>query len=191
VTAVDFSPRMLASARRRPVGPNVHFLRLDLRDLSSLRESFDVAVVVNAVLAPDARDVNAIVSGIFESLRPGGRLFAIFPAMEPVLYQAMLIFEDELEAGNEPKRALSRTRRRMERSKFNFELGLYDEGGLRQKFFYDFEVDHRLRRAGFRWIRMGKVLYPWDAAQMGYEIFPDQPPMWDWFVRARRPRARG
>jgi SAM-dependent methyltransferase len=190
VTAVDFSERMLAAARRQPVGSNVSFRRLDLRELSSLREHFDVAVVVNAVLTSDAREVNAILAGIFESLRPGGRLYGIFPAMEPVLYQAMLIFEEESGAVKEPKRALSRTRRRLERSKFNFELGLYKDEGLQQKFFYDFEVNHRLRRAGFRWIHIGKVLYPWDPERIGYEIFPGEPPMWDWFVCARRPKPR-
>ncbi len=190
VTAVDFSEGMLAEARRQPIGSNVEFLRLDLRDLSGLGERFDVAVVVNAVLAPDSRDVNAILAGIFESLRPGGRLLTVFPAMEPVLYQAMLIFEEEIGSIGEQKRALSRTRRRLERSRFNFELGLYNEGGLRQKFYYDFEIVYRLRRTGFKNIRIGKVLYPWDPERIGYEIFPDQPPMWDWFVRARKPARR-
>jgi len=189
VTAIDFSEGMLDEARKQSVGPNVELVRHDLRDLTPFRERFDVAVVVNAVLAPDPRDVNRILDGIFASLRPGGRLLGVFPAMEPVLYQAMLIFEEEIESVREEKRALSRTRRRLERSKFNFELGHYDEGGLRQKFFYNFEIAYRLRRAGFREIRLGKVLYPWDPEQMGYEMFPDQPPMWDWFVRARRPGA--
>jgi len=187
VTAIDFSGAMLAEARKRGAGRNVTFLRQDLRALSSLRERFDVAVVVNSVLAPDPRDVSRILDGIFGSLRPGGRLLGVFPAMEPVVYQAMLIFEEEIESDREEKRALSRTRRRLERSKFNFELGLFNEGGLQQKFFYQFEIAWRLRRAGFRGIRFGKVLYPWDAERIGYEIFPDAPPMWDWFVRARKP----
>jgi SAM-dependent methyltransferase len=190
VTAIDFSERMLARARGRPVGANVSFLRRDLRDLEGCRGRFDVAIAVNAVLAPDAREVNAILDGIYRSLRPGGRLIAIFPAMEPVLYQAMLIYEQEVGSAGERKRALSRTRRRLERSKFNFELGLYEDGSLVQKFYYDFEIRFRLRRAGFRWIRLGKVLYPWDAERIGYELFPGEPRMWDWFVTARRPRPK-
>lgn len=186
VTAVDFSEGMLAEARKQPVGSNVEFLCQDLRDLSALRARFDVAVVVNAVLAPDPRDVNTILGEIFESLRPGGRLYGVFPAMEPVLYQAMLIFEEEIGEVGEQKRALSRTRRRLERSRFNFELGVYDDGGLQQKFFYNFEITYRLKRTGFRDVRLGKVLYPWDPEQIGYEMFPGRPPMWDWFVRARR-----
>lgn len=190
VTAIDFSKRMLTLARRRVTRRNVRLVRRDLRDLGALRERFDVAVVVNAILAPDTREVNAIIGGIFRSLRPGGRLVAIFPAMEPVLYQAMLIYEEEVGAVGEPKRALSRTRRRLERSKFNFELGLYENAGLAQKFYYEFEIRFRLQRAGFRWIRIGKVLYPWSAEHIGYDLFPGQPRMWDWFVTARRPRKR-
>ncbi|MFQ5459028.1 MAG: class I SAM-dependent methyltransferase [Myxococcota bacterium] len=190
VTAIDFSPQMLARARRRRPGTNVRFVRGDLRDLGAFRQRFDIAVAVNAVLAPDAREVNAILEGIYATLRPGGRLMAVFPAMEPVLYQAMLIYEEEVHAIGEKKRALSRTRRRLERSKFNFELGLYEDSGLAQKFFYEFELRFRLRRAGFRWVRIGKVLYPWDAERIGYELFPGQPRMWDWFVTARRPRPR-
>lgn len=190
VTAIDFSERMLAIARRRMPGRNVSFVRRDLRKPGTFRERFDVAVAVNAILAPDAREVNATIEQIFQSLRPGGKLVAIFPAMEPVLYQAMLIYEEEVIATGEKKRALFRTRRRLERSKFNFELGLYENDGLAQKFYYEFEIRFRLRRAGFRWIRIGKVLYPWDAERIGYDLFPGQPRMWDWFVTARRPRAR-
>ena len=190
VTAIDFSERMLEFARRRVTRRNVRLVRRDLRDLGTFRGRFDVAVAVNAILAPDAREVNAIIDGIFRSLRPGGRLLAIFPAMEPVLYQAMLIYEEEVSVVGGRKRALSRTRRRLERSKFNFELGLYEDAGLAQKFYYDFEVRFRLQRAGFRWIRIGKVLYPWNAERIGYDLFPGQPRMWDWFVTARRPRNR-
>ncbi|MDP3937048.1 MAG: class I SAM-dependent methyltransferase [Deltaproteobacteria bacterium] len=190
VTAIDFSERMLSLARRQPIGRNVRFLRRDLRDLHGCRERFDAAITVNAVLSPDAREVNDILRGIHDSLRPGGRLIAIFPAMEPVLYQAMLIHEQEMHATSGRKRALARTRRRLERGKFNFELGLYDDGKLSQKFYYDFEIRYRLRRAGFRWVRLGKVFYPWDEERIGYEMFPGEPRMWDWFVTARRPRAR-
>ncbi|MDP3940057.1 MAG: hypothetical protein Q8R92_18220 [Deltaproteobacteria bacterium] len=150
----------------------MRFLRRDLRDLHGCREQFDVAITVNAVLSPDAREVNDILRGIHDSLRAGGRLTSIFPAMEPVLYQAMLIHEEELQETGVRKRALARTRRRIERGKFNFELGLYDDGKLAQKFYYDFEIRYRLRRAGFRWVRQGKVFYPWDAERIGYELVP-------------------
>jgi hypothetical protein len=67
--------------------------------------------------------------------------------------------------------------------------GTYREAARAQKFFYAFELAYRLRRAGFRRVRIGKVFYPWDTVG-GYERFPGEPPMWDWLVRARRPRCR-
>jgi len=84
-------------------------------------------------------------------------------------------------------RARVRTSRILERAKYDFVHATYREGARTQKFFYSFELTHRLKRAGFRHVRLGRITYPWGEAVGGYESFPGEPPMWDWLVRARRP----
>src|SRR5581483_8472954 len=115
-------------------------------------------------------------------LRPGGVLLGIFPAMEAVLYQGLLI--DERERRHLPlDRARARTGALLDAERYDFVHGVYREGEQAQKLFYAFELGHRLRRAGFRRARLARLPYDWDNVG-GFEPFPDEPPMWDWLVRA-------
>jgi SAM-dependent methyltransferase len=195
VLGIDFSPAMLARARAACPARNVTLHRADLADLRRFRGRLDVAVTVNAVLTPDAERLDRIFAGLAATLRPGGMLLGVFPAMEAILYQGFLIHERERRRSH-PTRARAATSRILERAKYDFVHGTYTEDGQAQKFFYAFELRHRLGRAGFRRLRLGRVRYPWGDAVGGYESFPGEPPMWDWLVRAelagpraeRRPR---
>jgi SAM-dependent methyltransferase len=190
VIAVDFSPAMLGRARAACRARHVSVRRADLADLRRLRGRLDVAVTVNAVLTPDSTRLDRIFSQLRSTLRPGGLLVGVFPAMEAVLYQGFLIHERERRR-HRPATARARTSRILERSKYDFVHGTFRvEGRARQKFFYAFELRHRLRRAGFHRIRIGRVRYPWGEAIGGYESFPGEPLMWDWLVRAETPRRR-
>ncbi|HYC23603.1 MAG TPA: class I SAM-dependent methyltransferase [Candidatus Bathyarchaeia archaeon] len=189
VIGIDFSPAMLSRARAACRAPNVVLHRADLSDLGRFRAKLDVAVTVNAVLTPDPERLDRILAGIQAALRPGGILLGIFPAMEPVLYQGFLIHERE-RMRHPPALARSRTAAILERSRYDFVHGTYADDDGAQKFFYAFELGHRLRGAGFRKIRIGRVYYSWDDIG-GYERFPGEPRMWDWFVRAEAcPAAR-
>jgi len=189
VLALDFSPAMLARARAACRASHVHVHRADLADLRRFRSRLDVAVTVNAVLTPDPTRLDRIFDGLHAVLRPGGVLIGIFPAMDAVLYQGFLIHERERRR-HEASLARARTSRILERTRYDFVHGIYREDARAQKFFYSFELRHRLRRAGFRRIRVGRVLYPWGDTIGGYESFPGEPPMWDWLVRAES-RAPG
>ena len=184
VAALDFSPGMLRRARRRTPSRNVRFHRADLRDLSRFRRSFDVAVAVNSILAPSARQVNRILRQVRSVLRPGGAFFGVFPAMDSVLYHAMLVTERESAEHRSERVALRHARAVCEEKKYDFLTGVFDDGGDRQKHYYRFELRHRLRRAGFRKLRFRKVRYPWDPSVSGFECFPGEPKLWDWLVRA-------
>jgi len=183
VLAIDFSPAMLKRARAAWTGSGVSLHRADLADLRAFSARLDVAVTVNAVLTPDSARLDRIFGELQRVLRPGGILLGVFPAMEPVLYQGFLIHERERRR-HDAARARLRTSRILERAKYDFVHGTYREGPRTQKFFYAFELRYRLRRAGFRRLRIGRVTYPWGEAVGGYENFPGEPPMWDWLVRA-------
>jgi SAM-dependent methyltransferase len=183
VYGVDFSPGMLARARAACRARHLTVHRADLADLRAFHGRLDVAVTVNAVLTPDPERLDRVFAALHGTLRPRGLLLGIFPAMEAVLYQGLLIHERERRRRS-PERARAHTSAILERAKYDFVQGTYREQDRAQKFFYAFELRYRLRRAGFRHVRLGQVLYPWHTVG-GYERFPDEPPMWDWFVRAR------
>ncbi len=185
VIGVDFSPAMLARARASCRAGHVRLLRADLADLRRLHGVLDVAVTVNAVLTPDAARCARILGELRATLKPRGVFLGIFPAMEPVLYQAVLIHDRE-RRGRPPAAACRRADAILERDRYDFVHGTYTEDGATQKFFYGFELVWRLKQAGFRHVRLGRVAYRWSDVG-GYERFPGAPPMWDWFVRAAAP----
>ncbi len=188
VFAIDFSPAMLARARAACRRANVRVRRADLADLSALSGQLDVAITVNAVLTPDPHRLDRIFGELRRVLRARGLLLGVFPAMESILYQGYLIHERERRLHG-PERARLRTSRILERGRYDFVHATYSEKEQAQKFFYAFELRHRLRRAGFRHVRLGRVTYPWSEALSGYEGFPGEPPMWDWLVRAEASAA--
>jgi SAM-dependent methyltransferase len=183
VVAVDFSSGMLRQARARGSQKNVVFYRRSLANLSHFRGQFDVVVTVNSVLSPKQSEVDQILKEIAGTLKPGGTFAGIFPSMESVLYEGVLMLEKEREQAESEEEARKRVSRLIGPRRYDFVSGLYTEGTDRQKFYYSFELRRRLQAAGFRNIQFGKVLYPWTADHAWFN-FSGEPRMWDWFVRA-------
>lgn len=129
VFAVDYAPATLAAARARCVDPRVTFRRRDLRDLTPFRRSLDVAVAVDSIVGPRTEDVDRILAEVHAGLVEGGILLATFPAAarEGGLRPVAL-------AGDAPRSP--------------------EDLPLR---FQELELQYRLRRAGFRGIRIRRV----------------------------------
>jgi len=182
VVAIDFSKRMIEKAKERTDAKNVSFCLCSLTNLSEFYGRFDVAVSVNSILFPSSKAVNDILAQVHKTLKSEGVIAAILPSMEAILYQATLLFDRELMQLQDEEKALLSTKRILERRKFDFISGIYDDDGLRQKFYYEFELRHRLKRAGFKNLRVKKVLYPWGEDMGSFETFCREPRVWDWFV---------
>ena len=96
----------------------------------------------------------------------------------------MLLFERALELGHSTAEATRLASQQAEHHLYDFAFGRFAFQGLKQKFWNHFEVEHRLRKAGFREVRLDRVLYPWDGNLPLGEEFRDQPRSWDWFFEA-------
>ncbi|MFH1703999.1 MAG: class I SAM-dependent methyltransferase, partial [Nitrospirota bacterium] len=188
VTAVDYSQEMISSAKKSNEHlTNIAYTQADLKDLRQFHSRFDVAIAVNSILEKNLSAVRQIVVEIFRSLKKGGRLFAIMPAMEVFLYQAMLIAEKETGNGRTDRQARRRVIQIVDPEKHDFILGKVTYYGDTQKYFYRFEIQHLLKQAGFKSIELSKVLYSWetfeDAGQnkLDGELLP-----WDWYVTCEK-----
>jgi SAM-dependent methyltransferase len=186
VVAVDFAAGMLERARQRCWGvDNVTFLHRPLTDLAPLAGQLDVAVAVNSLVMADVNDLEKSLRQIYQALRPGGILLAILPAMDAVHYCTMLLLDRALTRGLPMSQARMNAAQHGEHDLYDFAFGEFRYQGLEQHFWQPFEVRHRLRRAGFRRIRMAKVLLSWEQFACGREL-REHPPPWDWFVQASR-----
>lgn len=185
VYAIDFSKKMIDAAKEKhSTYPNIKFEQADIRELTKLGFKFDVAIAVNSILQPSFEDVKKSFNEIYDSLNESGMFIGVFPSMESVLYNFTLIYEREYQKCNDESKALQSTKRIGERSKYNFITGIYKEENEKQKFYYKFELNYRLKQANFKNIRFKKVLYPWGEGSGDYEDFPGMPRMWDWYVIA-------
>jgi SAM-dependent methyltransferase len=184
VIAVDFADGMLQRARMRCQGVNnVKFLQCPLTQLTPLAGQVDVAVAINSLVMQDVRDLEQSLKQIRSTLRPQGVFLAILPAMDAVHYLTMLLVDRALAKGMPISQAQKNAAHHSDHHLHNFAFGEFRYQGLEQHFWQPFEVHYRLRRAGFRRIRMTKVLLSWQQFPCAAELKENAPP-WDWFVQA-------
>lgn len=185
VVALDFSGKMLELAKNKAKTKKVEFLKKDMRNLKGLYNKFDAAFAINSFLIPSVKDVKTMIAETRKVLKKNGTLFAVFPSLESVLYKAMLTYEHERKTKGR-KNAKKETRKRIEKHKYDFLLGFMNEEG-EQKHFYKFEIEYRLKEAGFKNIIFKKVEYPWKLWEERYLLkFRSKPKMWDWLVVAEK-----
>ncbi|MBN2142531.1 class I SAM-dependent methyltransferase [Candidatus Woesearchaeota archaeon] len=190
VLAFDFSREMVRlSLLKHENLANVDILELDVLELDCLKQGFDVAVAVNSILMPDIDQVNTSLRLIHSRLNKGGSFIGVFPSIESALYEAMVTYEKEFERCGDHEESVRETNRQICRSRYDFCYGLMDFDG-KQKHFYEFELRHRLKKAGFKSIRIGKLSYPWQlseskavARKFRGNLYGEP---WDWTVVARK-----
>jgi SAM-dependent methyltransferase len=187
VIALDFAPQMIARARARlgAAAAGVTFLTRPMGDLDDLAGQLDVAVAVNSLVMPDVRDIDRTLRALRASLRPGGLLLGVVPAMDAIHYHTMLLMDGALDRGLDPEQAERYAAFHAEHHVHEFAFGRFEFQGLRQKFWQPFEVRHRLAKAGFTAVELDQVLYPWDESIAGGPEFAGHPRSWDWFFSAR------
>lgn len=184
VVGVDFAPGMLARARDlcRDLR-NVELLQRDLTDLGELRGTIDVACAVNSLVMPRVEVIEHVLRQIREALRPGGVLLGIVPAMDAIHYQTMLLLDRARQTGMPEEMARRNAAQHAEHPLYDFAFGDFRYVGLEQHFWQPFEIAYRLRRAGFRKVKKGRVKLDWDQFACAKDLRQHQPP-WDWFFRA-------
>lgn len=187
VIALDFATGMIERARQRVPEADrgrVEFLHRPMDDLDDLAGKLDVAVAINSLVMPDVRLIQRTLEAVRLSLRPGGVFLGIAPSIDAIQYHTLLLHDQALDHGMDPADAERFAAYHAEHRYYDFAFGRFKFRGLRQKFWHGFELEHRLAKAGFRSVRVSKVLYPWDDNFAGGPELAGAPRSWDWFFRA-------
>jgi SAM-dependent methyltransferase len=187
VIALDFAPGMIerAEARLGDDAGRVRFLTRTMDDLGDLAGGFDVAVAVNSVVMPDTRVIDQTLRAVRVGLRPGGWFLGVVPSIDAIHYHTMLLMDRALDNGRSPEEAERHAAFHAEHAYYDFAFGRFRFQGLRQKFWQPFELEYRLKKAGFASIVLDRLYYPWDESIIGGDEFADQPKSWDWTFVAR------
>jgi SAM-dependent methyltransferase len=184
VVAIDFAEGMLDRARQRCKGiANIEFAQCSLTDLDAFRAQIDVAAAVNSLVLPELDGLERALAGIRAMLKPGGHFVGIVPAMDAVHYFTMLLVDRARRVGMPPEKARQNAALHAEHHLYDFAFGGFRYLGLDQHFWQPFEVRHRLKRAGFRRIRLAKVHLAWEQFGCATDLAGELPP-WDWFFHA-------
>lgn len=185
VYAVDFAPGMLKRAKERCRGlSNITFRNGSLQDLSFL-PPLDIAVAINSLVVPDPNELQECLNAIGKSLKRGGSLLAIVPAMDTMHYHTMLLLDLALSKGMALPEAQSFAAKYGEHELYTSAFGEFRFQGLVQHFWQPFEIPYRLKRAGLEPIGASKVRLTWDLFPKGEELL-DQDPPWDWYFRGEK-----
>jgi len=185
VHASDFSQKMVELAREKAKSmKNVVIIQEDLREIN-YKNQFDVVISVNSIIMPSLKDRLIAFENIYNSLKKKGQLLMILPSMESLAYYATLLLYDEIKRKDE-KFAINSAKKEFENSKYDFFLGIYNDGGEKQKFFYESEIRYLMKKMGFKNIKINKVLYPWEKDISDFKTFPGEERLWDWFISARK-----
>jgi len=190
VWGLDWSRNMLRIARERLRGrKNVRLQRIDIRNLASFYDYFDIAFSINTIAPYDISVAKLMIREVFRSVRDGGLFIGVFPSFDTVLYQRGLTQASYVEQGLDSVKAWEKTDEYfIKRNKMDISKGTYAEDGIHtQKFYSESELRFLLQDAGFRDIATQKVLYPWELSRKyGYGYFPNQPEIWDWFCSSHK-----
>lgn len=169
---------------------NIKVEKANLKNLKKYQNKFDTCFAINSILAKDIKSINKIISEIYKTLKPGGKLYAVLPSMESYLYQFMLIMDKEIENGASQKTAKKKALDPFYDDDFDFVQGLTNFQKETQKSLYRFEIRYRFSKQGFKNIKIQRVNYKWKAwKEAGHFYFPKEEPPWDWYLTCEKPRT--
>ena len=178
VLHTDYSKGMIKKAQE--LNPNSNFKVQDMLNLKEHKNKFNIVISINSIIMAKIKEVDQALEQARNSLKRDGTFLAIFPSLDSDIYRAALTFERELKKSNETY-AAKKTHNVMDSQSYDLLLGYFDNDGTQIHFFQS-ALNYRLKKAGFKNIEFKKVKYPWDMAE---DTFPDEEPLWDWFVKAK------
>ncbi len=181
VLAVDFSEEMLKIAKKNNKAKNIIFKKEDITNVKVNKE-FDVTVAINSILMPSIIKSEKAMKEAYRLTKKGGKFVGVFPSLNSDIYRASLTFDREYEETKDEEQAIKNTKIIMAHKNYDFLSGFYDNDG-KQKHWFKVDLLYRLKKVGFKNIKIEKLHYAWEDSP---ESFEGEEELWDWMVVAEK-----
>jgi 2-polyprenyl-3-methyl-5-hydroxy-6-metoxy-1,4-benzoquinol methylase len=184
VHAADISAECIRQARAAHAGlKNVAFHKGDLSRAGASAGKVDFALCTNVLIMPSAAMRAGILRRLANTVRPGGGLLLLVPALESALY-AHARRAEWLQRSPGARVIASTTFTGVAgRDIFN---GIIAINGVRTKHWLLEELETVLAAAGFKITARDKAEYEWSTEFAKPPRWMKDPYPWDWLVAARR-----
>jgi SAM-dependent methyltransferase len=188
---VDFSPKLLAEAKRRTKDDNVTYVLADLATDEPLGLRVDVGFCVNCLIAPHYETRIRIARSVAHAVRRGGPVIIVVPALESALRTYHALVRLDMLDGDARSEGLRRVNAIAAREVRSIAAGIVTTGGEATKHYLGDEIIEFVAEAGLRVDRLERVEYPWrDEIELGRigartrRALGKSAP-WDWLVVAK------
>lgn len=182
VHAMDISNECLAVAENKYARyDNVKYVHADLAQPLPF-PAVDFALCINVLLIASRAKRQAMMTNMCASIKPGGDLLLVTPAMESALYASHRLVQLNEDKGMAPRVA----QRKAARDTSKLDMGIVMIDGVPTKHHLKEELQDLLRDQGMEVMETVKIEYPW--AYVLDEAPADMPPPlpWNWMVVAAK-----
>lgn len=182
VHATDLSSECLAVAENRNARyHNVEYHHADLaRPLPF--PPVDLALCINVLLNASRIRRQAMMANICASVKPGGHLLLVTPALESALYASHRLVQLNERRGMKPAVA----QRKAARETTKLDMGIVVVNGAQTKHHLKEELADLLTQQGMKVLELQKIEYPWAYALEDAPVDMGAPMPWNWMVLAER-----
>jgi SAM-dependent methyltransferase len=191
IVGVDFSPKLLAEAKRRTKDDNVSYVLADLATSETLGFRVDAGFCVNCLIAPRYETRIRIARSVVRAVRRGGPVVIVVPALESALRTYQALVRLDMVDGDARSEGVRRVNAIAAREVRSIADGIVTTGGEPTKHYLGDEIVEFAAEAGLSVDRLERVEYAWreeiELGRIGERtrraLGKGAP--WDWLVVAR------
>jgi SAM-dependent methyltransferase len=189
VHAADLSAECVRQAGLACRRPNVTFYRLDLSEPVPFPGQLDFALSMNVVLTSDPAVRQAVFSQLAASLKRGGHLVLVVPALESALLAAVRLKEWEIRDGLAPGMAEKSVEKILgPKLSPGLTRGLVEIDGVPTKHYLREELALLADGNGLEVLQCDKAEYGWETEFLSPPSWMRTPWPWDWALLLRKKR---
>ncbi|MEM8955513.1 MAG: methyltransferase domain-containing protein [Verrucomicrobiota bacterium] len=191
ITAVDFAPSLLKTARKRVPADNITFLKKNLTRPKALgRKQFDLTLCLNTLIHPDHKQRTAITQNVLAATKPGGTALIAVPSFESTLntYQALAHAWTAESPKATRKKALKAADKLFAKEVASPVDAIVEIGKTKTKTYLRDELSRFLQSTGFLIHRIRPLPYPWTTELENPPPDLNDTPPWDWLAIVHHPQ---